>query len=101
MISSSSEFGASARTARTDDSNLAFPRRTETFTPMNLAVETEQETDGRWIAEIPQIPGALAYGVDRNEAISRVEALALRVLADRLEHGEMPQELEEVFSVAV
>ena len=68
---------------------------------MNLAVETEQETDGRWIAEIPQIPGALAYGVDRREAISRVEALALRVLADRVEHGEMPQELEEVFSVGV
>ena len=68
---------------------------------MNLAVETEQETDGRWIAEIPQIPGALAYGSDRREAISRVEALALRVLADRIEHGEMPQELEEVFSVAV
>ena len=68
---------------------------------MNLAVETEQETDGRWIAEIPQIPGALAYGADRCEAISRVEALALRVLADRLEHGEMPRELEQVFSVAV
>ena len=68
---------------------------------MNLAVETEQETDGRWIAEIPQIPGALAYGADRREAIARVEALALRVLADRLEHGEMPRELEEVFSVAV
>jgi predicted RNase H-like HicB family nuclease len=50
---------------------------------MNLAVETEQETDGRWIAEIPQIPGALAYGADRGEAIARVEALALRVLADR------------------
>ncbi len=67
---------------------------------MNLAVETEQETDGRWIAEIPQIPGALAYGADRREAIARVEALALRVLADRLEHGEMPQELKQVFSVA-
>ena len=46
---------------------------------MNLAVETEQETDGRWIAEIPQIPGALAYGADRGEAIARVEALALRM----------------------
>lgn len=68
---------------------------------MNLAVETEQEADGRWIAEIAQIPGALAYGANRNEAISRVEALALRVLADRLEHGEMPAELEEVFSIAV
>ena len=67
---------------------------------MNLAIETEQETDGRWIAEIPQIPGALAYGSDRTEAISRVEAIALRVLADRLDHGEMPPELEEVFTVA-
>lgn len=68
---------------------------------MNLAVETEQEADGRWIAEIPQIPGALAYGADRREAISRAEALALRVLADRLEHGETPSELKEVFSVTV
>ena len=68
---------------------------------MNLAVETEQEADGRWIAEIAQIPGVLAYGTSRQEAISRVEALALRVLADRLEHGEMPRELEEVFSVVV
>lgn len=68
---------------------------------MNLAVETEQESDGRWIAEIPQIPGVMAYGATRPEAISRVEALALRVLADRLEHGEMPRELEQVFSVAV
>jgi predicted RNase H-like HicB family nuclease len=68
---------------------------------MNLTVETEQETDGRWIAEIPQIPGALVYGAARDEAISRGEALALRVLADRLELGEMPRELEEVFSVAV
>ena len=68
---------------------------------MTLAVETEQEEDGRWIAEIAQIPGALAYGVTRAEAVSKVEVLALRVLADRLEHGEMPEELEEVFSVAV
>lgn len=67
---------------------------------MNLAVETEQEDDGRWLAEVPQIPGVLAYGATREEAISRVEALALRVLADRLEHGEVPPELDEVFSVA-
>lgn len=67
---------------------------------MNLAVETEQEVDGRWIAEIVQIPGALCYGNSRQEAISRVKALALRVLADRLEHGETPQELAEIFSVA-
>ena len=67
---------------------------------MNLAIETEQETDGRWIAEIAQIPGALAYGATRDEAISRVEALGLRVLADRLELGEMPPQLEEIFSIA-
>ena len=66
---------------------------------MRFAVETEQETDGRWIAEIPQIPGAMAYGNTREEAIARAEALALRVLAERLEHGETSPEIEQVFSV--
>lgn len=68
---------------------------------MNLTVETEQESDGRWIAEIPRIPGVMAYGASRQEAIARAEALALRVLADRLDHGEIPDELASVFSVAV
>ncbi len=67
---------------------------------MIFSVETEQETDGRWIAEIVQISGALAYGDTRQEAIAHVEALALRVLADRLEHGEASPEIEQVFSVA-
>ena len=67
---------------------------------MILSVETERETDGRWIAEIPQIPGVLAYGDTQNEAVARVEALALRVLAERLEQGERSPELEQVFSVA-
>ena len=67
---------------------------------MHLEVVTELETDGRWIAEIPQIPGVMAYGSTRVEAISHAKALALRVLADRLEHGETPKELEEVFSVS-
>ena len=58
-----------------------------------LTLETERETDGRWIAEIVQLPGVLAYGDSREEAVARAEALALRVLADRLEHGE---ELREV-----
>ena len=66
---------------------------------MKFAVETEQETDGRWIAEIPQIPGAMAYGSTRDEAIARAEALALRVLAERIEHGETSPEIEQVFSV--
>ena len=55
---------------------------------MNLTVETEQETNGRWIAEVPQLPGVLAYGSTQEEALAKVQALALRVLADRLEHGE-------------
>jgi predicted RNase H-like HicB family nuclease len=67
---------------------------------VTFTVETEQETDGRWIAEIPQIPGALAYGTTRNEAITRVEALGLRVLAEQIEQGEASPEIEKVFTVA-
>lgn len=65
-----------------------------------MKVEVEREADGRWIAEVPVIPGAMVYGTSRQEAIARVEALVLRVLADRLEHGEPADELEEVFSVS-
>jgi predicted RNase H-like HicB family nuclease len=54
---------------------------------MQLTVETEQEEDGRWIAEILDIPGALKYGATRDEAIALAEALALRVIADQIEHG--------------
>src|SRR5438046_10633519 len=67
---------------------------------MTFAIEIEQEKDGRWIAEIPQIPGAMVYGRTREQAVSRVEALALRVLAERIEHGEMSPVIERVFSVA-
>ena len=67
---------------------------------MRFAVEIEKEKDGRWIAEIPQIPGAMAYGRTRAQAVPRVEALALRVLAERLEHGETSPLIEKVFSVA-
>lgn len=55
---------------------------------MNFNIECEQEEDGRWIAEVPQLPGTLAYGPTREEAMTRVEILALRVIAERLEHGE-------------
>lgn len=55
---------------------------------MNYKVEVEREDDGRWIAEVPDLPGAMTYGASQAEAVARVEALALRVLADRLEHGE-------------
>jgi len=67
---------------------------------MAFAIEIEQEKDGRWIAEIPQIPGAMTYGSTRAEAVSRVETLALRVLAERIEHGETSPVIEKVFSVA-
>lgn len=53
-----------------------------------MQIEIEREDDGRWIAEILELPGVMGYGNTRDEAISKVEALALRVLADRLEHGE-------------
>lgn len=55
---------------------------------MNLHIETELEEDGRWIAEVPQLPGVLAYGATAEEAAAKAEALALRVLAERLEQGE-------------
>jgi predicted RNase H-like HicB family nuclease len=59
---------------------------------MNFTVETEQETDGRWIAEVSEMPGVMKYGATREQAIAQAEALALRVLADRIEHGEQPVE---------
>jgi predicted RNase H-like HicB family nuclease len=55
---------------------------------MNFTIEHEREEDGRWLAEVPEIPGALAYGATANEAMAKAEALALRVLAERLEHEE-------------
>jgi predicted RNase H-like HicB family nuclease len=64
-----------------------------------MKIEIEREDDGRWIAEIPELPGVMAYGKNRNEAISKAQVLALRVLADRLEHGEQIPELREVFAV--
>ncbi len=64
-----------------------------------MKVEIEREEDGRWISEIPELPGVMAYGRSREEAISKVKALALRVMADRLEHGEVIPELREVFAV--
>jgi predicted RNase H-like HicB family nuclease len=64
-----------------------------------MIVEIEPENDGRWIAEVPDLPGVMTYCQTREEAISKVKALALRVLADRLEHGEEIPELGQVFAV--
>lgn len=61
---------------------------------MNFTLECEREADGRWLAEVEELPGALAYGSSANEAMAKAEALALRVLAERLEHGEVdPMEI--------
>jgi predicted RNase H-like HicB family nuclease len=65
-----------------------------------MNIELELEEDGRWIAEVPDLPGVMTYGKTREEAISRVKALALRVLADRVEHGEAVSELDKVFAVS-
>ncbi len=59
---------------------------------LNLTIELEREADDRWIADIPALPGVLAYGSTPDEAIARAEALALRVIADEIEHGERPAE---------
>ena len=64
-----------------------------------MKIEVERENDQRWLAEAPAIPGALAYGESRAAAIAKVEALVLRILADRLDHGEPAAEVEEVFTV--
>jgi predicted RNase H-like HicB family nuclease len=65
-----------------------------------MRVELEQEADGRWIAEIASLAGALVYGATREEAARKVEALALRILAERLENGEEVPALDETFVVA-
>ena len=60
---------------------------------VTLRVEFELETDGRWIADIPDLPGVMTYGQTREETRARVQALALRVIADRLDHGETAPDL--------
>lgn len=66
-----------------------------------MHVEIEQEADGRWIAEVASIPGAMCYGPTKAEAVAKVEALVLRILADKVEHGEDVPQIAEVFRVAV
>ena len=63
---------------------------------MHFTLEYEQEDDGRWLAEVLELPGVLSYGKTREEAIARAQALALRVVADRLEHGEMGPNLATI-----
>jgi len=66
-----------------------------------LKVESEKEEDGRWLAEIPALPGVLAYGTTKADASAKAKALALRVIADRLENGEpLPREIADFFEAA-
>jgi predicted RNase H-like HicB family nuclease len=68
--------------------------------PGRFTIQIEPEADGRWIAEIAALPGVFAYGGTREEAVARAKALALRVLAERLERGEPTGELEGLFEAA-
>ena len=63
---------------------------------MVLTIELDQEEDGRWIAEVGDIPGALAYGVTSGQAKAKAQAIALRVLADQLEHSENTGDLSNI-----
>ena len=63
---------------------------------MRFSIQVACETDGRWIAEVPELPGALVYGTTTQDAIAKVKALALRVVADRLDHGEAAPDLDGV-----
>jgi len=63
-------------------------------------VDVEREDDGRWIGEVTDLPGVLCYGTTRDEAVAKAKALAFRVLADRLDHGEDIPELHGVFAIS-
>ena len=65
----------------------------------DMKIEIEREDDGRWIAEVPDLPGVMVYGTTRKEAVAKAEALALRIIADRLDHNETIPELDELFAV--
>jgi predicted RNase H-like HicB family nuclease len=68
---------------------------------MKFTIEHEREVDGRWLAEVPELPGVLAYGATANEAMAKAEVLALRVLAERLESNEAgPQPISIGFAAA-
>jgi predicted RNase H-like HicB family nuclease len=68
---------------------------------MKFTIEHEREEDGRWLAEVPGLPGVLAYGATADEAMAKAEVLALRVLAERLEHNETgPQPISIGFAAA-
>lgn len=73
---------------------------TEEPTGEAMTIEVEREADGRWLAEVMDLPGVLAYGPTRDAAVAHAKALALRVIADRLDHGEEIPELSALFAEA-
>ena len=66
-----------------------------------FAIEFDREDDGRWIAEIPQLPGVMAYGLTKQEALKRVYAIALRTVADGIEQGSTPPQITRLFDYGV
>lgn len=76
------------------------PAATRAASRVDFTVELENEADGRWIAEVLELAGVLAYGDTQEEAVAKVQALALRVVADRLEHGEAQATLSIRFQAA-
>src|SRR5258706_16481517 len=81
---------------------MSWTRKMEPFcseVTVPLTIEVEKEADDRWIAEVPELPGVLTFGQTRQSAIDAAKALAFRVLADRLEHGEQVPQIGAVFAV--
>ncbi|MEK7610208.1 MAG: type II toxin-antitoxin system HicB family antitoxin [Patescibacteria group bacterium] len=70
------------------------------FKNSNFTIEMEREVDGRWIADVQELPGVMVYGKTRDEALAKAEALALRVVADRLDAGEITPSTKVAFSLA-
>jgi predicted RNase H-like HicB family nuclease len=89
----STHLGASAALG---DARLLDSRPEWYIARVTFTIEIEREEDGRWLAEVADLSGVMAYGQNRDEAIARVQALALRVIAERLEHREAPAELLNV-----
>lgn len=65
-----------------------------------MTIEIDREDDGRWLAEVVEVPGAMAYGESRAEAAARAKAIALRAIADRLDHGEDVPDITSLFAIA-
>ena len=93
-------MGLELNAARVGAAKRSAMRVLDKIEPMNFTIEVEPENDGRWIAEVPDLPGVVAYGSTRERAVANAEALALRVVAERLENEEDVPDMTNVFLVA-